>query len=131
MPTLRPARIHSQHNAGATRARTRHIPSSMCSAPAGWWLSRMVVQANELDALIVDLERQRRRLPADGRRPWRAPSWLEASLPLSLVREEYDAIIQVLTARRADLGRTYLPLMHAVNTGQPAPVAVTSIIAAW
>ncbi|MBJ7517273.1 MAG: hypothetical protein JHC82_14005 [Stenotrophomonas sp.] len=98
------------------------------SAPADWWLTRMLLQSNELDRLIGDLQHQQYLLPDDATQPWQRPGWLEASLPLGLARGEYDAMIQALSARRADLRRTYLPLMTAMSAGTPVPLAVAAII---
>ena len=103
--------------------------SFRASAPAGWWLTRMLLQSNELDRLIGDLQQQQCLLPDDATQPWRRPGWLDASLPLGLARGEYDAMIQALSARRADLRRTYLPLMTAMRAGRSVPQAVAAIIA--
>ena len=139
MTTLfRPVRIHARLHI-SLRIRDRDLPDTAMprcalavahgSAPAGWWLTRMLLQSSELDRLIGELQRQQRRLPKNARKRWHCPGWLESSLPLGLARGEYDAVIQALSARRADLGRTYLPLMNAVKSGRPVPVAVASIIA--
>lgn len=139
MNIFRPVRIRSQLPAAfrmRAHARTAntglaHPAYPRSGAPAGWWLTRMLVQSHELDDLISDLRHQRRCLPSEcSARPWRRPSWLEASVPLALVRDEYDALILALSARRADLSRTYLPLMRAMKAGNPVPVAVVSIIVA-
>ena len=91
----------------------------------------MLLQSRELDGLISDLRIQQRTLTPDRSRPsLRPPCWLESSLSPRLMRSEYDALIQTLSARRADLGRTYLPLMTALAKGRPVPSAVTSIIVA-
>lgn len=134
---FRPVRIHTQLHP-TQRLPPRQPPddgvpqcalSFRASAPAGWWLTRMLLQSNELDRLIGDLQHQQRILPDDTTQPWRRPGWLEASLPLGLARGEYDAMIQALSARRADLRRTYLPLMTAMSAGKPVPLAVAAIIA--
>jgi len=92
-------------------------------------LARMLMEHWQLDAVIAHLYREQGRLPA--RRPfrqWRPPGWLEATLPPGIVRGEYDAVISALSARRADLGRTYLPLMNALTTGKPVPAAVMAVL---
>ncbi|GAB3057959.1 hypothetical protein [Stenotrophomonas tumulicola] len=98
---------------------------------ASWLLGRMIAQSNELDALINQLRRERRILPTRRGQPhWRPPHWLEATLSPDLVRDEYDALISALSARQADLGRTYIPLMNAVSTGKPVPIAVAAVVVA-
>ena len=92
-------------------------------------LSRMITQSRELDALIRNLLRERHAVPLRrSLHEWRAPGWLDCSMHPGLVRAEYDALIAVLDARRADLNRTYLPLMNAVNQGLPAPPAVMAVL---
>jgi len=101
------------------------------AAAAGWWLTRMLLQLRELDGLISDLRIQQQTLTLDrSRPPLRPPCWVEASVSPRLMRSEYDALIQTLSARRTELGRTYLPLMKALAKGVPVPPAVTSIIVA-
>ena len=140
MNTFRPIRIRSQHapplpltsrfDAPARRSRS-DLTEGFHAAAAGWWLTRMLMQSRELDGLISDLRIQQRMLTLDRTRPpLRPPCWLEASLSPRLMRSEYDALIQTLSARRAELGRTYLPLMNALANGGPVPSAVTSIIVA-
>lgn len=98
---------------------------------ASWLLSRMIAQCRELDVLIDQLRNEQRGLPTRRGQPdWRPPQWLEATLSPDLVRGEYDALISALTARQADLSRTYLPLMSAVSTGRPVPAAVAAVVVA-
>lgn len=136
MNKFRPLRIRSQLQMAA-RSNTRelagrgHALTPSADPSAGWWLARMILQSRELDVLITDLHREQCRVPVESLRPhWRPPSWLEESLPAGQTWDEYNALIAALTARRADLGRTYLPLMKALLTGRPVPAAVASIIVA-
>lgn len=94
-------------------------------------LARMIRQTRELDALIKQLLCERHAVPrCRSAADWRVPSWLDRGTPPDMVRGEYDALIDALDARRADLSRTYLPLMNAVNGGLPAPPAVVAVVGA-
>jgi len=94
-------------------------------------LVRMIVQSRELDSLIRSLLRERHELSPDRvSSEAQAPGWLDggSTMHLRLVRGEYDALIATLDARRANLSRTYFPLMKAANRGLPAPPAVVALV---
>ncbi len=92
-------------------------------------LSRMMMEQWQLDALITHLGQEQLMLPVCSPFPhWRPPHWLEATLSPGLVNGEYEAVISALSARRADLRRTYLPLMNALTTGNPVSPAVMAVL---
>lgn len=93
------------------------------------FLSRLIMEVRNLDMLIPQLCRERHALPAHRPLPhWQPPHWLEASLPPALVGAEYEVLIDMLSARRADLGRIYRPLMNSITTGSPVPGAVLAVL---
>ncbi len=92
-------------------------------------LSRMMMEQCQLDALIAHLGQEQLMLPVCSPFPhWRPPHWLEATLSPGLVKGEYEAVISALSARRADLRRTYLPLMKSLTTGNPVSPAVMAVL---
>jgi len=92
-------------------------------------LSRMMMEQWQLDALITHLGQEQLMLPVCSPFPqWRPPHWLEATLSPGLVSGEYEAVISALSARRADLRRTYLPLMTSLTTGNPVSPAVMAVL---
>ncbi len=126
----RSARRHGRTLAQEIVVRLEHTLRSE-TRDASHVLVRMIVQSRELDTLIRSLLRERHALSSD--RPsseMEAPSWLECgdTMHPRLVRGEYDALSATLDARRANLSRTYFPLMKAVNRGLPASPAVVALV---
>jgi len=92
-------------------------------------LSRMMMEQWQLDALITHLGQEQLTLPVRSPFPqWRPPHWLEGTLSPGIVNAEYEAVISALSARRADLRRTYLPLMNSLTTGNPVSPAVMAVL---
>jgi len=124
------ARRHGRTLAQEVVLRLEHTLRSE-TLDAGHVLVRMIVQSRELDSLIRSLLRERHALPPDRASSQdNVPGWLDCGSTMHprLVRGEYDALVAALDARRANLGRTYFPLMNAVNKGLPPPPAVLALV---